>query len=102
MSRLVADGILVGIGVADGAESNTLVELDIVADYACGSDYDARAVVDGEAFSNLRLRVDVDACLAMGYFGYHPWNQGDPEFEELMCDAIARDGADGRVGEDDF
>ena len=49
------------------SESDTLIELYVVADDAGGTDDNTRPVVDGEVVSNLCAWVDVDACLAVSH-----------------------------------
>ena len=93
MAWFVAHGVFVGVEVAYRSQGDALVNLDIVANDARGTYDDARAVVDGEAFTNLGLRVGGDACLAMGNVRDGARGEWDPECVELVGGAVALGGA---------
>ena len=58
------------------AQGDSLVELDVCANDARGTDDYARAVVDGEVGTDLGCGVNVDARFAMGHFCDDARNEG--------------------------
>ena len=85
-----------------GSEGDSLIELHMVAEDAGGTDDNAGAVVDGEVTADGGGRVYVDARLAMGQLGDDAGDEGHTQEVELVCYAVARDGAYGGVAADDL
>src|SRR5689334_7477109 len=78
---------------ASRAQSDLVVEHDIVTDDGSLTDYNARAMVDEKAFPYLRARMDLDASR------YHTselrdqaWNEGHVRFVERVGDAVEENG----------
>ncbi len=84
------------------SERYALIEFHVVADDACCPDYDARAVVDGEIFSYLCPRVDVDARLRVCHFRQDSRNEGHAEEHQFVGDAIVSECLYNRVARDNL
>lgn len=97
------DGVSIRIeGEALGTEGDTLVEFHMVADDAGGSDDHTRTMVYGEVAADGGCWVYVDARLAMSHLGDDTWDEGNPQQVQLVCYAVAHDGAYGGITTDDF
>ena len=69
-------------------ESNSLIDLDIVADYGGFADNDACTVVYEEISADSSSRVDIYTCLAVGVFSHDTRDKRDTEQMELVRDAV--------------
>ena len=58
-----------------GAERNTLIDLDMIADDRCLADHDTGTVVDEEIFTDDSSRVDVDSGVAVCILGHDTWDE---------------------------
>ena len=59
-----------------GSESDTLIELYMVADDTGGTDDYSSAMIDGEVVTDGGGGVYVYACFAMGHLGDDAWDEG--------------------------
>ena len=85
-----------------GAEGDALVEHHVIADDGSGSDDDARAVVDGEVFADLRARMDVDTGGGMRHLREEARGHGDLQVQQLMRRAVVEHHLDAGVAEHDL
>ena len=103
MAGNTLDGLAVFVQrEALGTEGHTLVQLHVVADDAGLADYHTRTVVDGKITTYFRSWMDIDSRFTVRHLGDDAGNEGNTQLEQLVCDAVVADGADGRIAADDF
>ncbi len=101
VARYALDGVAMFVEwEAPCTERHALIQLHVVADDARGPDDDARSVVDGEVVAYLRLRVYVDARLAVRHFRDDARNEWHTLKVEFVGDAVVRYGFNDRVATD--
>ena len=68
MAGNALDGVSVVVKrEALGSQSDTLIELHVVADDAGSANHHTRSMVDGEMMTDGSRGMDVDACFRMGH-----------------------------------
>ncbi len=96
MAFLFATGS--GSPPAGRAERDLVVEHHIVADDSCFADDHARAMVDEEAFADLRARVDLDAAgQEAGELRDQAWDEGDVRAIEFVGEAVEEHGPEALI-----
>ena len=88
MARNVQDVALLVVLEILRTEGNALIEGYVVADDRCLTDNDTRAVVDGEVFSYLRSRMDVDTRLGVRQFCNNTRYHRHFQLVKLVGDAV--------------
>ena len=84
------------------AERHALIDFDVVSDFGCLADDDARAVVDKEILADRRARVDVDTRQAVGVLCHDARNQRHAEQKQLVRNTRCQDREKPGIGADDF
>src|SRR5437870_8944631 len=84
------------------AESDALIEFDVVADDCRLANHHARAVIDEKPFAYCRSRMDVDPRYGFRMLRHDPRQQWNTLQVELMCDAIDGYGEDRRIRKNHF
>lgn len=65
-------------------------------------DDNAGAMIDEEAFSDLRARVNIDPRFPVGHFGYDPRDKRRAEEVQPMGQAMVDDRKQGRIADQHF
>ena len=86
----------------EGTDGDALVDLHVLTDDGGGAHHDAGAVVHHEIFADGGAGMDVDAGDGVGIFRHHTGNEGHPQQEELVGDAVDGAGPKSRIGENDL
>ncbi len=103
MPLVASDQIAVVIGgKAEGPQRHALINLDVIADFACLADHHAGAVVDEEVIADGRPRMNVDAGLLVGPFANHAGNERHPQTAQLVSNAVAGNRLQPRIAEHHF
>jgi len=95
-------GVAFPLFFAGAAESDSLVEEDIVADFGGFADDDAHAVIDEEAAANARAGVDFDAGEEAADLGEDAGEEGYSPAIELMGKAVNEDCVEAGVAQEDL
>lgn len=83
-------------------EGDTLVQLHVIADNACGADDHAGAVIYGEVMPDSGSRMDVDAGLGMCHFRDDARNKRYSKFKKFMGDTVIAQCFNDGITADDF
>ncbi len=83
-------------------QRDPLIDPHVPADAGGLADHDARAVVDDEALSDHRARMDIDARDAVGVFGHNAGQERHLQVVKFMGHAIHAHGVNAGIAEDDF
>ena len=59
-------------------------------------------MVDGKITTYFRSWMDIDSRFTVRHLGDDAGNEGNTQLEQLVCDAVVAEGADGRIAADDF
>ncbi len=89
-------------GKAQSAQRDSLIDLDVIADFAGFPDYDTRTVIDEEVIADFCTGVDIDAGLFVGPFAHHAWNEGNLESVQFVGDPVDGDCFEAWKAEHDF
>lgn len=89
-------------GEGAGAERDTLVQFDVVADFGGFPDDDAGGVVNEEGATNAGAGVNVGAGFGMGPLAHDAGDDGYIEKIEFVGEAVAGNGHQAGIGEQDL
>lgn len=92
----------IGIRDTEGAESDALINFDVIADLGCFADDDTGAVIDKDAMTDLCCRMDVDTGAIVDVFTHHARQDGNTELVKAMGEAVDGQCAHAGVAQDDL
>jgi hypothetical protein len=85
-----------------GTERDALVDPTALANHRCLTYDDARSMVDEQFRANLRGRMDIYSCLAMGVLAHHAREKWNTECIKRVGESMDEECPDTRIADDDL